>query len=406
MAKQISTSAYRPLVGLLALLLSVAPDVSRAKESPTCFGRAATIVVAKDAKRARGTSGNDVIVSRGKQTKVYGLQGDDLMCSLNGGDLLYGGPGDDKLQPGLYLNPHNEEDYWEGEAYGGRGQDLLTNDSVSLLYGGPGNDRLVGAGLSGGRGDDTLVSTRDSSFSGGPGDDLLRGSGGDEDTATFEGADAGIVVDLEREVATGSGSDVLIGIENVVGTDFDDVIKGTERDHSDHSYDLGPSNEIDGGGGADRLVGRGGGDNIAGEDGRDVVLGGAGDDFLSGTGPSHSWEPDAEAPDLVVGGSGDDFIIAGGEQGSVVRAGAGNDRILGSNGPDEIYGDDGDDEVRAFWGNDVVYGGPGDDHLSGWADSRLASSPYDTGSRDAIDGGAGTDRCFAGEKYEGCEWID
>ena len=38
------------------------------------------------------------------------------------------------------------------------------------------------------------------------------------------------MVDLGTEVARGRGNDVLIGIENVVGSAFDDVIKGTDRE--------------------------------------------------------------------------------------------------------------------------------------------------------------------------------
>lgn len=388
------------------IILGSAAPVSATAPVPTCFGQPATMIVEGKSRTVRATPGDDVVVVRGPSMKVYGRGGNDLICSVNGGDALYGGSGSDKLRPSLYMNPRHEDDFSEGFAFGGRGRDLLTNDTNSSLQGGPGDDRLIGAGLSGGPGDDLLTGTRESFFSGGPGDDVLRGAGSTEDTVTFEESRSGVVVDLREGMATGWGTDVLTGIENVVGTDFDDVIKGTHRGHSDYPEELGPSNEIHGGGGADRLVGRGGGDMIAGEEGRDVVLGGAGADFLDGTGPSYSREPDAEAPDLVVGGSGDDFILAGGEQGSVVRAGAGDDRILGSNGPDEIYGDDGDDEVRAFWGDDVIYGGAGNDYLSGWADSRLASTPYDTLSLDVIDGDGGTDRCFAGERYERCESFD
>ena len=116
------------------------------------------------------------------------------------------------------------------------------------LSGGAGNDLLLG-----GAGDDVL--------SGGAGDDRLIGGLG-TDTADYSNDIAGVVVDLANGTATdGSGGmDTLISIENVIGSDFDDVLTGNSRD-----------NVFIGGAGADTFV------LNAPDDGNDLIQ-----DFTSG----------------------------------------------------------------------------------------------------------------------------
>ncbi len=107
--------------------------------------------------------------------------------------------------------------------YGGRGHDTL--------YGGAGNDLLNGGidsyydrdALHGGDGDDTLVS-----WAGG---DTLDGGGGidmvDYSTRGFWG----VTVDLglgTAKINYGIGDDVLIGIENVVGSIAHDSLTGAD----------------------------------------------------------------------------------------------------------------------------------------------------------------------------------
>ena len=110
---------------------------------------------------------------------------------------------------------------------GGKGNDLL--------FGGNGNDDL-----SGGLDDDILT--------GGIGDDILSGGAG-RDTASFIGAGAAVTVDLSAGTASGEGSDILSGIEDVIGSGLDDLILGNAGD-----------NIITGGGGLDSMTGGGGSD--------------------------------------------------------------------------------------------------------------------------------------------------
>ena len=137
-------------------------------------------------------------------------------------------------------------------------------------------------------GDDTLE--------GGIGADFLDGGEGSADTASYAGSqsadDAGVTVNL----ATGEGSgddaegDTLVGIENLVGSDHHDTLRGNSE-----------VNIIDGGNGDDMLYGGGGGDTLTGGAGDDTLYGGGDDDTLTG----------GAGEDTLYGHKGDDTLEGG-----------------------------------------------------------------------------------------------
>jgi serralysin len=106
---------------------------------------------------------------------------------------------------------------------------------------------------------------------GGAGDDTLFGRGGSNrldggdgiDTVSYADAATGVQVNLgslyNGTGYTGTGSDTLISIENVVGSAFADTLTG----------DAG-ANALSGGGGNDRLTGGLGHDTLTGGAGNDV----------------------------------------------------------------------------------------------------------------------------------------
>ena len=170
----------------------------------------------------------------------------------------------------------NFESYWVYASDGGNtistgaGDDFLYGGSGSdILSGGAGSDVLIGAGsadrilgltngdsLFGGAGDDTL--------SGGLGNDTLNGGSGN-DTVTYADALGGVSVDLDidgRQNTGSEGRDLLISIENLTGSNFDDRLSG----------DCGNN----------RLVGGEGNDVLSGRSGNDVLIGGGGADILTG----------------------------------------------------------------------------------------------------------------------------
>ncbi|MFD3210478.1 retention module-containing protein [Pseudomonas sp. LR_7] len=139
----------------------------------------------------------------------------------------------------------------------GAGNDtLVAGDGNDVLVGGEGNDKLYG-----GEGNDLLI--------GGPGNDLLDGGAG-IDTASYAGATAGVSVDLSHVGAqntVGAGVDTLTGIENLIGSDYNDTLIGD-----------GADNVLNGGLGNDILKGGGGNDTLIGGLGNDTMTGGAGND--------------------------------------------------------------------------------------------------------------------------------
>lgn len=120
--------------------------------------------------------------------------------------------------------------------------------------------------------------SQDNVLNGGAGDDVLTGKGGNNvlnggagiDTASYEGAPAGVVVDLVKGTASNgyAGVDRLTSIENVVGSSHDDILSG----------DAG-SNRLKGGAGNDLLIGGGGYDHyvIGRGQGHDTLINGIGE---------------------------------------------------------------------------------------------------------------------------------
>ncbi|WP_185966231.1 retention module-containing protein [Ectopseudomonas mendocina] len=104
------------------------------------------------------------------------------------------------------------------------------SDSGNTLAGGSGNDVLIGGVgddiLNGGNGNDLLV--------GGAGDDTLNGGGG-IDTASYIDATSGVTVSLASSAPQntgGAGTDTLSGIENLIGSNFGDMLTGNSGDNT------------------------------------------------------------------------------------------------------------------------------------------------------------------------------
>ncbi|WP_268800190.1 retention module-containing protein [Pseudomonas huanghezhanensis] len=148
---------------------------------------------------------------------------------------------------------------------GTTGDDVLVGAANSHLHGGDGNDVLVaGPGnneLFGDSGNDILFS--------GPGNDLLDGDAG-HNTADYSLATAGVTVSTGINGAQntgGAGTDTLVNIDNLVGSNFNDRLTG----------DAG-SNVLNGGLGNDVLNGMEGDDILIGGPGNNTLTGGPGND--------------------------------------------------------------------------------------------------------------------------------
>lgn len=246
------------------------------------------------------------------------------------------------------------------------GDDTLVGMSAGeQLRGGDGADDLEG-----GAGDDTLRGEAgDDSLDGGVGSDILIGGAG-RDEAVYRHETQGVTASLlTGQAVSGANTDTLIGIENLVGSDYADVLTGG-----------GGSNYLHGGEGDDRVDGRNGDDWLFGGLGADQLTGGAGNDQLVGE----------DGNDRLTGGAGNDTIYGGAGADIVIYSGAaaavqvdletgqasggdgfdlliGVEQVLGSNHADLLLGNSGKNRLTGGAGADVLDGRGGDDTLIGGA---------------------------------------
>ncbi|WP_404938537.1 retention module-containing protein [Pseudomonas atacamensis] len=162
----------------------------------------------------------------------------NVSISYQDGHTLTGTAGDDVLVAGSGNNVIN------------------AGDGNDVLSAGSGNNEMHGDG-----GNDLLYS--------GAGNDLLDGGTG-SDTASYAHATAAVTVNLGllgAQNTLGAGTDTLTGIENLLGSNFNDSLTGD-----------GNNNVINGGLGNDFLNGGAGDDLLIGGMGNNTLTGGAGAD--------------------------------------------------------------------------------------------------------------------------------
>jgi Ca2+-binding RTX toxin-like protein len=252
-----------------------------------------------------GGTGNDTLIGGAGGDSLIGGGGADYLTGGAGGDNMEGGEGDDRIV----------NDVGNDVIAGGPGFDQLTHEplgdrgvTIDLSVTGAQDTRTAGLDRVGGievlvgtsgpdvlRGDagynrviglagDDVVSGAGSSDSleGNDGNDLISGDGGDDaidggsgnDTAGYQSAPGGVYVVLrgggEGASDTAAGMDALHGIENVLGSPYNDSLLG---DGGPNRLDGGAGNDrIQGGAGADILRGSGGSDSLFSEDdARDLV---------------------------------------------------------------------------------------------------------------------------------------
>jgi len=341
---------------------------------------------------------------------IIGTAYGDILTGDGGDNVIDGGLGDDSLDGGANAAGGDTASYASAtsavtvslavagaQATGGAGTDTLSN--FENLLGSDYNDSLTGnAGnnvLNGGGGDDLLV--------GGAGADTLIGGTG-TDTVSYASAAAAVSVTINGTGTLGDANgDVLSGIENLIGSAFNDTLTGD-----------GAANVITGGGGDDALNGAGGIDtvsyataasgvtvnlglivaqNTVGE-GIDTlsnfenILGSAFNDTLTGDGGSNTIEGGAGNDSLNGAGGNDTVSYASASSGVTVSlatalaqntVGAGTDtlssfeNILGSAFNDTLTGDLNANTLDGGAGDDLLVGGAGADSLIGGAGTNTAS---------------------------------
>ncbi|MEO0548314.1 MAG: calcium-binding protein [Pseudomonadota bacterium] len=373
----------------------------------------------------RGGAGDDILSGNRGDDAMFGDAGDDLLIWNNGDgtDLFDGGEGADIAQ----VNFQNNSDL--------SNTDVSNDDVATIVEDGNGGIRfdrteLNGQSVNGLFGIDIVDSeVLDTNFGGGDDTAALQGDvintialdldgGADDadtraavsaddvsqgDTLDLSGLTAGARVDLDvnnqgvlqdptnggltEEGTVTVGDDVanVTDFENVIGTDFNDVIFGNAQnnvliggDGDDALHPFGGEDFVDGGAGTDVLLLNG----FANGQFVDVAAGIAGDANEAGDG-------------IADGATVNQFINIENINGSSVAGDfiIGDDNvntINGLGGDDTINAGGGDDTLRGGDGNDVLAGNRGDDAMFGEAGDDLLIWNNGDGT-DLFDGGEGTD---------------
>ncbi|MAD37322.1 MAG: hypothetical protein CMO30_22120 [Tistrella sp.] len=217
-------------------------------------------------ENVNGSTFDDVLEGDTGANHLIGFSGNDILRGRGGADILDGRDGID-IATYSTSSIGVRVDLASGRGFGGdaEGDQLVAIENVNgstfddVLEGDAGANHLIGFA----------------------GNDILRGRGGADildgrhgiDIATYSTSDVGVRVDL----ALGQGfigeadADRLISIENVNGSNFDDVLDGDAN-----------ANHLIGFSGNDILSGRDGDDILDGRYGNDILIGGMGADRLAG----------------------------------------------------------------------------------------------------------------------------
>lgn len=281
----------------------------------------------------RGGKGDDVARGGFEADKFSGEADNDFLRGYFGNDTLDGGHGHDDLR-------------------GEDGDDILDGgDGNDILRGGANVDSLVG-----GTGNDILI--------GGAGADKLFGGQGNLDMALYEGGDLQrVIVNLTTKIGSAGEAigDTYDGIENVAGTEYNDILTGE--------------------GGINTLFGRGGNDTLEGMNGDDDLIGGAGSDVLDGgAGNDLAIYSDAKAD---ANGNGVRINLTTNQNfgdealGDELRN---IEHVRGSAHRDVLIGNEAANRLEGGAGDDWLYGGAGTagDTLVGGTQWNYATYEYST----------------------------
>lgn len=247
--------------------------------------------------------GNDTVNAGAGPDQIFGQAGNDTLHGEAGNDLLDGGAGADLLDGGTGTNTAAYGDAnvgvvaslsagtFKGVAFTSTPGGIVNGGSASTA-GDAGGDTLLNIqNLSGSDYADTLIGDANANvLSGGGGDDTLEGMGGADtldggtgsNTASYEHAGSAVVASLSAgnfsgiAFAAGSsggvvnggnagaagdaGGDMLVNIQNLTGSAYDDVLVGD-----------GAANTLLGGAGDDTLQGMGGTDVLDGGTGTNTA---------------------------------------------------------------------------------------------------------------------------------------
>ena len=389
-----------------------------------------------------GSSYNDTLTGNAGDNLIQGANGNDIIEGGAGNDTLDGGAGTDTV---TYASAASAVTVnlaiATAQNTGGAGTDILT--TFENLTGSAFNDTLIGNTgtnvLRGGDGNDL--------FDGGAGNDSFYGDNGIDTVTyeTATGRITVTLMLAARQNTTSSGTELFASIENLVGSAFNDTFEGSVGDNvinaglgidtlsfSRHTAAVTANLSITtaqntGSGGNDTYIGF---ENIVGSNYNDILTGDAADNNINGGTGNDTIEGGA-GNDILTGGSGTDLLTyANASAGVTVNlatttaqntGGAGtdtiatfenlmgsafNDTLTGNTATNTLWGGAGNDRLDGGAGNDFLYGGFGADYLDGNTGTDWARYDDDTaGVTVNLTTGLGSGGQAQGDTLVGIEYV-
>ena len=201
-------------------------------------------------------------------------------------------------------------------------------------------------------------------FRGGDGNDTIIGTGNTLIRAGYSDADGGVTVDFALGTAFGTlvpggatniGTDTLVDVVQVRGSNFDDTLLGSDTVAYRENFKGQEGNDfINGRGGLDRA-------DYRSEDAGSIVNLSSVARFGVNAGQALDGYGDTDTLVNIeeLRGSRFDDILIGDNNDNRIDGERGDDRIEGGGGNDDLRGDDGNDQIFGGNGDDTIRGGDG-----------------------------------------------
>ena len=304
-----------------------------------------------------GADGNDVIFGQLGDDHIGGGTGNDNLFGDEGNDIIEGDEGADRIDGGLGT------DFIDG----GDGDDTISGGAgFDIIFGGAGSDTVTYSASP------SAVTANLSQF--------WLNSGGDASTDLLaeimsqlaDGADPSTVLQsalflsfLPLIASDGTDAaftlglpDVIVGVENLTGSNFNDSLTG---DAFANILSGGNGNDmLDGLGGSDKLIGGNGNDVYRVDSTGDVVIEGSASGGVDTVESSATFTLSTNVERLTL--VGDDAINGTGNSlSNVITGNAEANSLFGLGGDDRLTGDLGNDRLIGGAGNDILRGGGGSD---------------------------------------------
>ncbi|SFQ13623.1 beta strand repeat-containing protein, partial [Pseudomonas borbori] len=362
-----------------------------------------------------GSDYGDTLTGNSVANTLIGGAGNDILNGGLGNDTLNGGSGVDQMTGGdgsdIYYVDNIDDVVTETNSVASSGgtDTVYSYLSAYTLGANVENGRIVigsAANLAGNSLNNVLYA--------GAGNNILNGGAG-TDTASYAYASSAVTANLNLTTAQatgGSGSDTLMSIENLTGSNYNDRLTGNSA-----------ANVLSGGNGNDILNGGSGADRMIGGDGSDIyyvdnigdivtetnsVASTGGTDTVYSYLSAYTLGANVENGRIVIGTAAN---LTGNGLNNVLYAGAGNNILNGGAGTDtasyayagsavtanlnltsaQATGGSGSDTLTAI---ENLIGSNYNDRLTGNSAANVLSGGN---GNDILNGGSGADRMIGGD---------